>query len=431
MKLIQRTVIFMSAALLIALSVWAFIFYVNMIDEVHDSIDDGLDNSKLLIIHQAELDSTVLLKSHFDEGNYSIRKIGKLQALQHVDVYKDTLMYMENEDDLEPVRMLTTVFEAGEEEFYQLKVISSMVEEDDLIEDLFYSLLWLYITLIITTLIINVLVLRSMWKPFFEFLNRLSRFKLGKNEEVAPLESKIMEFQVLNSVISDVLENTIRSYHNQKQLIENASHELQTPLAIALNKLQLLAENPELSEEAVKEVFQTIETLERLTRLNKSLLLLSKIENKQFLSEEKVSLNELIRSVLTDFEDQIAYKELELYVTEEHRLNVHVNVELARILLTNLVKNAIRHNVKGGMIAVKINSDFFEISNSGSEKPLDQKAVFTRFYKESKDNASTGLGLAIVKSITEVSGYRITYSHSRSQTASGFVSMHHFKVWFS
>ncbi|MNU55788.1 Sensor protein QseC [compost metagenome] len=433
MKLIQRTVIFMSVALLIALSVWALIFYVNMIDEVHDSIDDGLDNSKLLIIHQAELDSTVLHKTNFDEGNYSIQKIEEHHALRHYDDYKDTLMYMENEDDLEPVRLLTTVFEAKENEFYQLKVISSMVEEDDLIEDLFYSLLWLYLTLIVTILIINVLVLRSMWKPFFEFLNRLKNFKLGKNEEIAPLQSKVMEFQVLNTVVQDVLESTIRSYHNQKQLIENASHELQTPLAIALNKLQLLAENPELSEEIVKEVFQTIETLERLTRLNKSLLLLSKIENKQFLNEEKINLNELVKTVLSDFEDQIEHKELTLLITEETMLNINMNEELARILLTNLIKNAIRHNFKQGTIEVTISESSFEIANSGSDKALNTSAVFTRFYKESNDKASTGLGLAIVKSITDVSGYKITYAHTISHAVSGTgsISRHRFKVSFA
>lgn len=433
MKLIQRTVIFMSLALLIALSVWALIFYVNMIDEVHDSIDDGLDNSKLLIIHQAELDTTVLYKSNFDEGNYSIRKIEEHHALSHYDDYKDTLMYMENEDDLEPVRLLTTVFEAKENEFYQLKVISSMVEEDDLIEDLFYSLLWLYLTLIVTILVINVLVLRSMWKPFFAFLNRLRGFKLGKNELVEPLQSKVMEFQVLNTVIQDVLENTIRSYHNQKQLIENASHELQTPLAIALNKLQLLAENPELSEEVVKEVFQTIETLERLTRLNKSLLLLSKIENKQFLNEEKINLNELIKTVLSDFEDQIEHKELSVFLTEETTLIVNMNAELARILLTNLVKNAIRHNFKQGVIEITISASSFEIANSGSDKALNANAVFTRFYKESNDKASTGLGLAIVKSITDVSGYKISYAHTITNVVSGTdsISRHRFKVSFT
>jgi signal transduction histidine kinase len=411
-KLIQRTIVYMSLALLMALSAWAFIFYVNMIDEVHDSIDDGLDNSKLLIIHEAEQDSTVLMKHSFDEGNYAIRKIHESHALKHYDQYKDTLMYMENEDDLEPVRLLTTVFEAKENEFYQLKVISSMVEEDDLIEDLFYSLLWLYLILIITILVINTLVLRSMWKPFFSYLNRLAQFKLGKNEQVQPIQSKTAEFQLLNKVVTEVLESNIRSFHNQKQLIENASHELQTPLAIALNKLQLLAENESLSEEAVKEVFQTIETLERLTRLNKSLLLLSKIENKQFLNEESVDMNEMIQNVIEDFRDQIEFKGLELTFHSERVLKARMNPELARILVTNLLKNAIRHNIKTGKIEISLTDSSLQISNTGFANPLDTDKLFQRFYKESEDKSSTGLGLAIVKSIVDLSGYEISYNYA-------------------
>ncbi|WP_343631829.1 HAMP domain-containing sensor histidine kinase [Fluviicola sp.] len=422
MKLIQRTIVFMSIALLVTLSVWAFIFYVNMIDEVHDSIDDGLDNSKLLIIHEASMDSTVLYKSNFDEGNYAIRKIPEQHALKHLDEYKDTLMYMENEDDLEPVRLLTTVFEAKENEFYQLKVISSMVEEDDLIEDLFYSLLWLYLILIVTILVINTLVLRSMWKPFFNYLNRLSQFKLGKNEHVQPIKSKTTEFQLLNKVVTEVLESNIRSFHNQKQLIENASHELQTPLAIALNKLQLLAEKEELSEEVVKEIFQTIETLERLTRLNKSLLLLSKIENQQFLHEEQVDMNALVRQVLEDFQDQIEFKELEVNLITDTELVVTMNPELARILVTNLVKNAIRHNFKKGKIEVLLTASGLQISNSGSEKSLDTTHLFQRFHKESNDQSSTGLGLAIVKSITDLSGFQISYNYA--------LGIHQFTVKF-
>lgn len=412
MKLIQRTIIYMSLALLVALSAWAFIFYVNMIDEVHDSIDDGLDNSKLLIIHEAKLDSTVLSKRSFDEGNYAIRKIPENHALKHYDQYKDTLMYMENEDDLEPVRLLTTVFEASENEFYQLKVISSMVEEDDLIEDLFYSLLWLYLILIVTILAINTLVLKRMWKPFFSYLNRLAQFKLGKNEQVQPIQSKTAEFQLLNKVVTEVLESNIRSFHNQKQLIENASHELQTPLAIALNNLQLLSENESLSEEAVKEVFRTIETLERLTRLNKSLLLLSKIENKQFLNEEPVDLNELIQSVIEDFRDQIEFKELELkFISDLGNHKATMNPELARILITNLLKNAIRHTIKKGKIEISLSDCSLQISNTGSANPLDQDKLFERFYKESEDKSSTGLGLAIVKSIVELSGNQISYNY--------------------
>lgn len=413
----------MSIALLIALTAWAFVFYINMIDEVHDSIDDGLDNSKLLIIHEASLDSTVLNKEHFDEGNYAIHPIPAQKALNHFDLYKDTFMYMENEDDLEPVRLLTTVFEAKNNKFYQLKVISSMVEEDDLIEDLFYSLLWLYLILLATILIINTLVLRSMWKPFFKFLNQLGQFKLGKNEEVQPVQSKVAEFQLLNKVVTEVLESNIRSFHNQKQLIENASHELQTPLAIALGKLQLMADNPELSEGVVKEIFQTIETLERLTRLNKSLLLLSKIENQQFLNEEDIHFNELIRTVLEDFQDQIEFRELEVVLLFENELIAKMNRELARILITNLIKNAIRHNFKKGKIEIRITDLSFQVSNSGSDKALDPEKVFQRFHKGSDDQASTGLGLAIVKSIVDISGYQISYTYT--------ASMHQFTVEFN
>lgn len=411
MKLIQRTIVFMSLALLVTLSIWAFIFYVNMIDEVHDSIDDGLDNSKLLIIHQAGMDPTVLSKHRFDEGNYAIRKISAAQALNHRDEYKDTLMYMENEDDLEPVRLLTTVFEAKENDFYRLKVISSMVEEDDLIEDLFYSLLWLYLVLIVTILVINTLVLRSMWKPFFNYLNRLSQFKLGKNETVQPIQSKTAEFRLLDQVVTEVLESNIRSFHNQKQLIENASHELQTPLAIALNKLHLLAEKEGLSEETVKEIFQTIETLERLTRLNKSLLLLSKIENKQFLNEERIRFNDLVQSVLDDFQDQIEFKELEVSFVAGHELIVNMNGELARILVTNLIKNAIRHNVKRGRLDIQLTPASLQISNSGPDQSLNPDNVFRRFHKESDDHTSTGLGLAIVKSIADLSGFQVAYNY--------------------
>lgn len=412
MKLIRRTIVFMSTALLIALSAWAFTFYVNMIDEVHDSIDDGLDNSKLLIIHEAGQDSTVLNQRSFDEGNYAIHKISGHKALKHVDRYKDTLMYMQNEDDLEPVRLLTTVFEAKKGEFYQLKIISSMVEEDDLIEDLFYSLVWLYVILIMTIILINTLVLRSMWKPFFQFLDRLSKFKLEKNEHIQPVYSKIAEFQVLSKVVTEVLESNIRSYYNQKQLIENASHEIQTPLAIALNKLQLLAENPELSEQAVKEVFQTIETLERLTRLNRSLLLLSKIENKQFLKEEIVDFNHLLKEVVEDFRDQMEFKEVELSLVSETELLVRMNPELARILVTNLVKNAVRHTVKKGRIEVLIRDKMLQISNTGRETALDPDKVFHRFYKESDSTASTGLGLAIVQSIADSSACTVGYDYA-------------------
>src|SRR5690554_3733316 len=146
MKLLNHTISRFVLVMLPILLVWAAVFYFLMLDEIYDSIDDGLENQKTLILGKIERDSTTLLNSHFDEGNYLVRKIPLNQAITYTDVYKDTLIYMQVEDDLEPVRLLTTAFE-HKGEYYEMQIITPMVEEDDLIEDLIYSLLFLFLGL--------------------------------------------------------------------------------------------------------------------------------------------------------------------------------------------------------------------------------------------------------------------------------------------
>ena len=410
MKLLNRTLVYLSGALLLALTCWAVIFYVNMIDEVHDSIDDGLGNSKLLVIHAASLDSLVLAQETFDEGNYSIREVSAEKAKYHKDIYADTLMYMENEQDFEPVRILTTVFAGTNGRYYQLKVISSMVEEDDLIEDLFYSLLWLYIILIVSILVINNYLLRRIWKPFYNLLNKLKGFRLGSHALIEPEVTSTSEFKMLNDTILEVLQSNVDVFNNQKQLIENASHELQTPLAIALNKLQLFADKHTLTEEQLDELFQVVRALERLTRLNKSLLLLSKIENRQFFERSEVNFNELCRELADDFSDVADHKGIVIDIHEKGVLVRKTHRDLALILLTNLIKNALVHNVKNGTLRIVITATTLVVENTGEPASLDVEKVFRRFYKGSSENKSTGLGLAIVRSICESEHIAISYS---------------------
>src|SRR5687767_9563966 len=123
-----------------------------MLDEIYDSIDDGLDNQKGLVIQKAARDSTLLNKKGFEEIDYSIIRIPSEKATTFNDVYIDTSMYMQNEKSFEPVRMLKTVF-IQDGRYYQLQIVTSMVEEDDLIEELLYALLWLYLGMIITILV--------------------------------------------------------------------------------------------------------------------------------------------------------------------------------------------------------------------------------------------------------------------------------------
>ena len=161
MKLINHTLTYLSVAFFFVIGVWAIIFYFNMLDEIYDSIDDGLENSKILIIQNVQSDTSLIRRTSFKESNYEIQEVSAERALRVRDVYMDSTLYMVNEKDYEPVRILKSVFRLQNGKYYELHIFSSIVEEDDLIEDLLYSLIWLYIILLASVLLINNVLLKK------------------------------------------------------------------------------------------------------------------------------------------------------------------------------------------------------------------------------------------------------------------------------
>ena len=412
MKLLNYATSYLAVILFLVISVWATLFYFNMLDEIYDSMDDGLENQKLLVLQKIDQDSTILQKANFEEGYYKIKKLAGNKVKKQKDVYQDTLMYMQNEKDFEPVRMLKTRFR-HHNRYYELRVITSMVEEDDLIEDLLYSLLWLYLGLIFSILVLNNLLLKKIWQPFYTILHRLQSFRLDNPQPFTPANTNISEFRILSQTAEQLLQSNINTYNSQKTFIENAAHELQTPLAVSLNKLELLIENNQLSASQLPQIGAVMQNLERLTRLNKALLLLSKIENKQFAATEEVNINTLVTKVMEDFADQAAFRHIRINLHEEDVCRQKLNPDLANILVVNLFKNALTHNYNGGFVNILIKKSELTMQNSGKETPLDHNKIYTRFYKDSAAPASTGLGLAIVKAITDLYNYRLTYNYQQ------------------
>lgn len=410
MKLLNHSTSRFSLILFLLLSVWAVVFYFEITDEIYDSLDQGLENQMDLIIERIRQDEGMLSDEGFSEGYSVIREIPVHKAREFDEVYKDTVVYLEYEEDYEPVRMLQDVFEHNEV-YYQIEVSTSMVEEDDLVESLLISLGWLYVGLIVSILILNNLLLKKVWHPFYTLLSRLKHFSIEKDEKIEFESTRIEEFSLLNQRIEQLLQKSVESFKSQKQFIENASHELQTPLAISINKLELLVENNQLDDEQLVVVGSVLNNLERLTRLNKSLLLLSKIENKQFPKTTQVEFNELIKQTIADFEDLATYKTSEITLTEHARILCEMNQDLAIILVSNLLKNAIIHSPDGKPIAIEIQPDFIEIRNAGDDKPLNREMLFSRFKHVGNEGKSTGLGLAISKAIADRFNLRLEYSY--------------------
>jgi signal transduction histidine kinase len=412
MKLLNYTSAYFAGILLIIITCWAGLFYYAMLDEIYDSIDDGLDNQKGLVIEKAATDSTVLRKNDFDESDYAIHEIPASGALYFKDVYIDTMMYKQNEKSDEPVRLLKTVF-LHNGKYYQLQVATSMVEEDDLMKQLFYSILWLYFGLVITIILFNNFLLKRIWRPFYHLLKQLRKFRLDKPEPITSTKTRVDEFRLLNETVQKFLQRNIDVYTSQKDFIENASHELQTPLAISINKLEALAENNQLPESQLKLLAEALDNLERLTRLNKSLLLLTRIENKQFAGVAAVSINELTQKIVADFRDQSDFSNIKIEVIEKGNCIQKMNEDMAAVLITNLIKNAIVHNIPGGFVHIIISNDSLVIENSGHAKSLNEKTIFNRFQVGEPSASSTGLGLAIVKAITVLYHFKVRYHYDQ------------------
>ncbi|SFU09102.1 Signal transduction histidine kinase [Algoriphagus locisalis] len=409
MKLLNQSLKYLSISIFLIVSIWSAIFYFNMLDEIHDSIDDGLDNYKLLIINRTADDEQIFEKKDFEEGNFTIHQIPEKEALGMRDYFTDTLLYMQNEDDLEPVRMLTSAFKHGEK-YYQLTVFNSTVEEDDLIEDLFYSIIWLYVILVVSIVLINNVVLKRLWKPFYSLLNELKSYRIDKETPLPQVTGETKEFRELEIAVNALIIRARETFYNQKKFTENASHELQTPLAIISTKLELMLEKESLGAENAENVGQILQTIQRLTRLNKSLLLLSKIENRQFNEAAEVDFAKLVNQSVEDLEDFAGFRNVEITVDKFAILSYQMDESLASILVSNLLRNAIFHNVEGGKVQVEIQENSLRIRNTGKHEALDSSKIFDRFQKETSSNSSTGLGLAIVHAICKLYGFEVKYS---------------------
>lgn len=415
MKLLNYTSRYLALLLLLLISVWAVLFYYAMLDEIYDSLDDGLENQKFLMVERATEDPSILLQDdpEFKKHIYNFTPISKETYQNFKESYRDTLMYMLNEKDFEPVRVYESAAVYGDK-YYKLKIITSMVEEDDLVQHLAVYLIGLYLILLVSILFLNNLLLKRIWKPFYSLIDQLRKFKIEKGIPIVIQDTPIEEFNLLNTTVEKLIRKSSDSYIAQKQFIENASHELQTPLAISINKLELLLENNDLTKDHTEDLATILDNLGRLTRMNRSLVLLSKIENKQFELEEEVDFAILTKHIVADFEDLAEHRNMKIKIVSNHLLKLQINEDLAIVLLINLIKNALVHGKKGSEIKIDIQPNSLQISNFGDPESIDETSIFKRFATASNSKKSTGLGLAIAKAIANRYSINLSYNFNKT-----------------
>lgn len=419
MKLLHKTSLYYLLFSIPALIVAGIVSYFIILNEVKESNDEFLRKRKSQIVKYIIARDTVALGIIQTSGEANIVQVK--HQLKKQNIFSDTLILDVREKEYDPYRLLTSNVSSVNGN-YIIQVWRSSIEFDELVTGIVSSLFVVLILLFSLFFIINWKVSLKIWKPFYKTLDELKVFRASKNVIPNFENSSAKEFTDLNSSLNVMMRKMISDYKIQKQFTENASHEMQTPLAIIKSKIDLLIQSDKLGKEETDLLLLIDDSVAKLSRLNKSLLLLTKIENRQFEAAENVSLNKVIDDSLKLFEDQIESKNITVKRDITVQVNLNINPDLCFIFINNILQNAIRHNLQDGLIELQLNKHQLIVSNTGLSTPIDDNVLFDRFQKNSFAKESLGLGLAIAKEIADTSGLKLLYKYESNK--------HHFIISF-
>lgn len=317
-------------------------------------------------------------------------------------------------------RTLYTPIEIESQPYILLARIA-MVEPGDLLNTLVYEYGLIVLIFFLSTVFIQKFLAKKLWSPFYQTLNQIEHYNLEKGNIPVFEPTQTLEFHRLNNNLEHLIENNLMVYKQQRVFIDNASHELQTPLAVFRSQLDLLLQDTDLTQKQMQLVQSLYNVSSRFNRLNKNLLLLAKIENNQFQHFQQINLAELLASQWCFFEELAAEKEIQITQSVDATINVSGIYTLLESLFSNLVTNAIKYCPSKGKIHLNLDATGVQLSNTGTAA-LDTERIFMRFNRATEEKNGTGLGLSIVREICKVHHWTIHYHFE--------ASLHYFTVSF-
>lgn len=335
-----------------------------------------------------------------------------IRKLEKNDNLKDSIFIVEKPHDflhfeeIDRFRCLSKVIYLNQKP-YRFNIETNIEETQETIFFISITTVFLFVLIVGGLLFLNRRLSKSVWKPFRETLDQLKTFSLNNQTKIEFSKTDVSEFDELNQSLTKLIEHNVSVYKTQKEFTENASHELQTPLAILKNKLDILLQNQDLTEKQYQIAEEMNRALSRSSRINKNLLLLAKIDNKQF-DSETFHLDEVLNQSLEILQEHFEQKNISVNTEISDNVKVNGNIGLTEVLINNLILNAIRHTSINGSILIRLSQSEFEVSNSGTDK-LNGDLLFKRFSRFSKDNNGSGLGLAIVQEICKSQNWTIDY----------------------
>ena len=410
MKLLYKITLTLLVPLSLTIGIWGWLSYRTMSKKIHADTDLILKSYSSDIIMRLLSGKELPERFNGAYNTYYIQSLTPEEAAESPAVeYGEAEVFLKSQEDFASSRIRSQIFQDNEGNFRKITVSLPTFEQDMLIEHVFWWTMLLFIVLLASVLAIGLVLLNYNMKPLYRLLDWIDRYEPGVQGSKVPSDTDIVEFRKLASAIEHAVTRFETQYEERKIFIGNASHELQTPLAVCSNRIEMMLEHPDMTEALAEEMIKVHRSLSGLIRLNKTLLLLSKIENGQFPQTADVDMNALAKESIELHQEIYDHKNIAAKIDGEDRFVHRIDEQMASVLIGNLVKNAFLYTPSGGTINVTMWKTGFSISNTGNA-PLDKDKVFRRFYQPSgRKEGATGLGLALAYSVCMNNGMDITY----------------------
>lgn len=350
---------------------------------------------------------------YINNSNVHVSVLDKDLQIQRDSFYQDTIIYLRRTGREESFRKLVA-FQPINNQNYRIEIVDIIFEQEDILGVVSQIILRLFLFMSLAILIGSVLISIKLTNPFRSILLSIKNFSLKSNQPLDLPETNVYEFKKMNAFLEQMTDKARKDYQSLKEFTENASHELQTPIAIAKGKLELLEQDPSINTEQYQLIEATQHSLTKLSKLGNALSLLTKIENQEFITTAYTDFSEIVRKTSSLFKEIAQLQNVDLQAEIQPDVQLRVDAILADVLVTNLLKNAIQHNVPDGWVKLQLTKGKLIVQNSGEPLSVEPDALFTRFKKSNQTTGSLGLGLAIVKKICEVNGFTVAYKNEET-----------------
>jgi signal transduction histidine kinase len=384
--------------------------YFNIKKDVYRQINTSLVREKGIIQDQVEQDEVIPDFSATFGRQINVKFLNG--TVIESEIISDTVMHDDNSGEDVPYRYIYYTGNTVNKRGYSITIYQVLTEKNHLLESISLYTFCLFIALLFISILLNYLISRKLWSPFYKSVESADRFNILSDTPLLLPETDIVEFQQLNGLFERMTRKMRSDYLNLKEFNENAAHEIQTPLAIIRSKSELLMQNKNLRKESIDLIKSINEATSKLFKLNQGLLIISKIENQYYSEIKKISLRDIVSVSLDNYREIMNLRSIRVEFNASSEAMVEMNEVLAEVLISNLISNAVRYNTDKGFIKCIIDDRQLILSNSGLPLTVNPELLFQRFHKGTDNPQSVGLGLSIVRKITDSYNMQINYTCS-------------------